>query len=1504
MIDRTPRVPIGRRLSARMGQRLPGACLAAVLVMAMGAPARAQADAESAGPPRIGVEVATSHDVDALMNNAQRLLDRGRYYDGMQVLQRISDEFGDLLTYGDDGVYRPGRVAARRAIIAWAGKVPDTRKQYRILTDATVEAMLGDDPASARDEQKLRTVVDRYFLSTHGDDAALALASLLIDRQAYGEAASVLSMLVGEDRPYPDPSVDMTAVWSRLGLAAASLGDRARATEAIAALERADASSQLIRPIARRLAERASPGGSTVGRPGQAPRLEAVAEEVGDDAGKWGLLWTADSGWAHEALVRSFMPIKQRLDTHARDRLVARWLARAWLPTTMVRFSDEHLLYRAGAELVCVDWRTGRRRWASRFAASQRPDPPRLLVTNPRADGPGQPHLPDEVLFFGDRLSQRFCAGGGRVYAIVPSLDDADVRFLYGRRLISQGYSIVGLTGNRIAALDVATGERLWQTNLQSALDRERPLPVRFVSAPVLFGDRLLAVADDHGALSLVAIRAEDGQVLWRRHLCDQAPGYASAWAPVRLAIDGARIYIATGRGLVVAADAYSGRVQWMTPYRRGVGQPAGGQDHRAHLRHDAWDDSGVWIVGRTLAVTAADAEPLMVLDKASGQRLGHPRFDRMQYVLGTREGRVYAGGPGALACFDIDSRSRLWSTPVAGLSGRALLSGDTILAPAGRKLIRIDPATGQSRGVLDFGDRLDQPLGNLFTDGRRLFAAGIDRVQALGDVSEHLAALDRLSQAGDADALIARARRAERAGRYDQAAADYRRARQAMGEGEPRAAAESALLACLLRQAREAAQADQAAALLAEARQLARSDRDHRRVDLAEADRLAALGRAVDAARGYRDLAMSDAAVLIPPADDDPREVAVPSIAARRLAALGGGDPDAPIIAALQGPGRAALGALEKPADVAALHRIAAAHPRTAASAEAIGRLGAIAADPKAATFAAAELALLRLAGAAPATDAADALDQLANAYLTRGWPDEARSIHVRRTDRFGPAPDNDTRATAIARRLAETPASADVADGERLDPPPLARVLLCDEKHAQTLRLSHSPSLDQNAFLRDHVFVHRPGSGRITRYDPAGGAASGLDIALPEDMPTLFQRGRYGRVVIGGVDGHAMVIASPGRTMVVDLLSGATIWQRPADRTQVSEALAQYIAASGAEALPSFLAVGGGLVVELVIDPADGGTRIVASDLATGQALWRRPTGSARPLGVFVAGGRVLVPMVDAAPRLLVLDRWTGRRLDTLALPENALTVSYVGRQIVERELNFFDPELVASMFKAYGAHSMLDRHDTDEVLSDQALICLADGRLSQAGFDDQAANWTIRLRPKPAVAELLLGSPGHLLVTRNQGHAIMLDPRSGQTRWRIGGQRVGPIIYDAYLNDQADVLHVLGMGGFGRQTLFAVDPASGAKRHAISLLEADQQPTTARTLSRSGPFVPLLARDRRRQQMQLQVLSRDDGRPVAGAVGDASMRGDLSQPYRIRGGALVLPTTRGVVIYRNAQ
>ncbi len=691
------------------------------------------------------LRLPTHGDADSLLERAAGLLHAGQHAQAVMLLQLAMDKFPNALTTADDRRYAPARLQARQ-MIADAG--PEALGVYRLTADGRARGLLGGPANPTRDPAALREVVDRYFLSSEGDESAYALACLMLDRREPQAARRLLRLVQHE---HPDPSIPPAELHARVALASAMVGDAAGARRAISLLaEIPHADPQRIALLRAQL-------------PSDEPDPDALPLPRGDDPRGWVEVW------------RYRLPVVSRTDPPRRA------------PGPMVEQADR-VYFKNDRFVFCLDSRTGTQRW--RQPASPQPD---------RADGAPR--------------SDDLAAIGQGLYHVVPGgvLDRRPTR-----KQVRRAASLV--------ALDAATGQRRWEVLRVERLDHQRErVRARFLAAPVACGRFVVAPALLDNELHLVAIDPETGRTAWTVFCCGDAEATDND-RPLAMAAHDDRVYLVSGRGVVLAIDGLRGRLDWATRYQRQAS--------------DVSRSNAVGLLDGRLIAMAADAPGrLMQFDAADGAPLGQLDLAEATRWIGQRGDRVYLASDCAVQCVRSTARdlTESWRAAIAP-TGRAVVTGRSVLVPTANRLIQLDAAEGAPIAAWPRPDGAD----NLSIHQARLIALRPTGVVAWVEGESHLAALSRRAEAGDGEARIARAALLHRLG-HTEGAIDALRA-VASPEATPR------LVRLLL-----------AAGRLDEAAVVATTPALRAAVTLARARRLDAGGRTAEAETLYARLLDAD---------------------------------------------------------------------------------------------------------------------------------------------------------------------------------------------------------------------------------------------------------------------------------------------------------------------------------------------------------------------------------------------------------------------------------------------------------------------------------------------------------------------------------------------------------------------------------------------------------------------------------------------------------------------
>jgi outer membrane protein assembly factor BamB len=676
-----------------------------------------------------GANLETDAESQALLRRAREHMAEKRWREAVTVLQRVIDRPGGTLSTVDGRVYRPTRAVATEMLAAMPR---EGLEGYRLWADGEAKGIAGDVNICVEAEA-LDPVVRRFFLSSLGDDAALRLASLAIDRHDHRTARRLLTAIL---TTYPDPSVDRGAVLARLALACARLGDRAGAAAAWAKLSALP--NKTLSPAALAAIEEQVMSGGVPKEPpgadwamafGSALRRGWTADLPPGQISLTDTLWTIhwESTFALEvATGRRVMP----RGAGQRNMLVGWWDQSKAVPACQPVIAADRVFFKTVDSLVCCSLATGRRLWEIKehVAAEKNPNAPSYAYY-----GPWDPAPP--ALFI-DQLGRSLSVIDNRVYHIEENSrstsHDRGVVVVPGRPQPAEP-----LDGNSLSAHEASTGKRLWRLGRES--DEKKPFAaVRFLAVPAPCMDRLLVPVEDNGEMMLVALNPADGSPVWKTFLCTDTTAKRFVSRSVGLWVDGTEVLVASGKGVVFALDGADGSLAWASRYEPATPKESGNMKpstrSRRDMSPDGFQENYIGVDGNTVVVGPTDRDSILALDRRSGTFLYAQDVKDPRCCVGTADGGLFVAGGEGVARLDIARGDWTWRHATRDIRGRGVLAGDALYIPAGKRVLRLDHRTGKL--LVDLLAKLpaDDPVGNVLIAGPHILVGGMDRLASLAN--------------------------------------------------------------------------------------------------------------------------------------------------------------------------------------------------------------------------------------------------------------------------------------------------------------------------------------------------------------------------------------------------------------------------------------------------------------------------------------------------------------------------------------------------------------------------------------------------------------------------------------------------------------------------------------------------------------------------------------------------------------------------------------------------
>lgn len=659
--------------------------------------------------PQAAIYPETSSAAEALLKTAASHVRQGQWESAVELYQRAISQFPEALTsLGPDEVPDAGRAGADEMLQVFVNVSdyaqrriallpPEALKSYRNRVDVQAR-LLFEQGRDGLDPGPLRRVVESYYCSSWGDDAAELLADLAFQEGRFDEATALYRRLLppSEDSPtasvYPDPSIDVARVAAKAILCDEATG-RGVGLEAV-----------------RGFAE-SYPGasGRLAGREGDYEEILALA--LNEDA----------------------LRFSEGLD--------ARWPTFAGDPTrskVLPEPVDPGQLVWSIPYLASFDS-------ASNLAAS----PPRFGIDLGTSQDDSPPYFPvlqgDELLLTDGNEVQSYALEGspdGRPApaptwrAALPTRSPTAARPTIG----VDRYTLT-VQGDRVYVRLGPSGTEFQMRNNASApstaivaIDRRRPeMPAwirtadEVIASPdqpngamlrgqVAFGGAPLA--DEQGVyvamlkpgtqtLTWVAcLDPDSGRTKWVRFICSGTSPSFTRGMGVRnrgmivnpelghrlLSIGGSTLYYQTDLGALASLDAQSGRINWLSSYPRVLDAPRGGMEAVNHNPAVVHED--------LVIISPEDSDRIFAFDRQTGRLAWQvDPGGRVAHLLGVADGKVVATGNHV---WTIDARSgELRSRWPEGQTlevgyGRGLLADGEIYWPTRDRLYVLDQRAGR----------------------------------------------------------------------------------------------------------------------------------------------------------------------------------------------------------------------------------------------------------------------------------------------------------------------------------------------------------------------------------------------------------------------------------------------------------------------------------------------------------------------------------------------------------------------------------------------------------------------------------------------------------------------------------------------------------------------------------------------------------------------------------------------------------------------------------------
>jgi outer membrane protein assembly factor BamB len=787
--------------------------------------ARAEAEARAEEERSIDLAVLkTDPDLEALMEKAERYRGDGNYRVASTLWQAVLERSGDALYSDDEETYYS---MVQRVEKVLAALPPEGLKTYRVTADAEARELLAR--SGPQDTSALATVVQKYFISSVGDDAALKLASIFLDRFDFSGARRMLEKIANG---HPDPSVPMDQVFLKIALCNSWLGDTSAAESMLdRSVESALESEQprnfeLVKSSIGNLSfdsvasEKLDMWKMPLGNESRVGTMPAPPRGTMD--GPLVAVWQFYTEPKNSRSDRRDFEGKVRagreawgsanLDTRnaVERKLIDAWSEKDWRPAGEILFDEQRIFFRSVADITAWDKQKVDQHVESALSEPPVPKPfkssvpkgkevfdriaksvswrsvwrntfeidPKTMVMNlqrsryggygnrnRKKDSPVPATLP-EIQFFGDKIAASMSIHQETLYAVEGGRFDLKNRHPTRRLGHVRSRSVRRLRNNFLTAYDRTTGQAQWslpEVKVKGGEDEEAMTVEEieseeyissggFMAAPIGYGNLIIVPVNIGGTIYAYALDpANGGKTVWKSFLCDEAETSANAWSPIEMSINGSDLFVSCGMGVVFSIDAASGVVRFARRYERdGRSNPFGrGRSFNSpkYKFFEGWSSDVIIPWNDQIICFSSDRNTIEAYDRDRGELLwkcdSNPMSDgEVDYVIGVYNDILYVGGFKTVIAFQLKREGAiLWGgREMFGdqkSRGKAMLTADGVFVPVEDSIIQYAlEGDGNGRadeiGAVKVDLGTGAPVGNLYSDGQRIWVHGANRLYAL----------------------------------------------------------------------------------------------------------------------------------------------------------------------------------------------------------------------------------------------------------------------------------------------------------------------------------------------------------------------------------------------------------------------------------------------------------------------------------------------------------------------------------------------------------------------------------------------------------------------------------------------------------------------------------------------------------------------------------------------------------------------------------------------------
>lgn len=664
-----------------------------------------------------GGVLQTNPDLESILQQAERIKEDGNYRVAAQLWDAVLKQSGDAL-YSSDGATYYSLVQQVEAILA--NLPPEGLAAYRVLADAEAKEIMAQ-ANGPNDTEALNQIVRQYFVSSLGDEAAFSLGCIYLDRFDFIGARRLFEKVATQ---YPEPSIPMDELYTRIALCQSFLGDVKLASVSLERAEEfnpnADKASLVRNSLGKLSVDKASsfvkanyiaPMGDEK-RYGTMPAIPSKMMEE-DLVAIWQYFYepkpqykkAIDSAGSMLTGSDAFGNAAKNTTTSAERSLLKTWRDKNWRPAGHLLFQDDRVFFKTGSDISvwsrnkilkaaqentqtkeldgAIAWRSV---WHNAFEQDEATKMMEVVRQNMggRRGTTGTtigstPTGSMQVQLFGDIIYQQMSIHKDQLFTIEGKSFGETQKGRVGPAPRPQwNASIRRSRANHLTCYNSVNGHVQWslpkeveEKDDDAIVAEEEPDWIAgggFMSAPIGYGDTVLVPVNVGGAISVYALDPkQEGKTIWKSFLCDEPETGAEPWSAINLSIDGSDLFVSCGMGVVFVLDPASGTIRFAKRYpRNGKASPtrqrSGWMPNR--MAFDGWSSDLIIPYGRQMVCFNSDTETIEAFDRNSGKTIWRSEMTpigfKIDYLLGVYNDMLYAAGGETIVAFDLKGEGRM----------------------------------------------------------------------------------------------------------------------------------------------------------------------------------------------------------------------------------------------------------------------------------------------------------------------------------------------------------------------------------------------------------------------------------------------------------------------------------------------------------------------------------------------------------------------------------------------------------------------------------------------------------------------------------------------------------------------------------------------------------------------------------------------------------------------------------------------------------------------------